>query len=305
MVPHKLKIDKLSVTVPVTDDALRKHIKTSIWDMVKGVGPPDFLWGQGGGYRSGVRIRLPKEAGFPSGTYFHLKADPGSGTKSYVRFEWNPSMVGKKGLDFLDHGDLSQAFPGWREQMYDVGRVTRVDIARDIHGLHIDDIIVWAKHVRAFGLYTGADGRTETIYLGRQKKNQLTVYDQRANTKKQNHGKTDMEKVSVPRAARTRIEARRKDLGMAMHRLTELPNPFAKVVVFHPDPKTFKNAALTYPMFRNACQVRGYKHALAMLPDGMREAYEAKLMASQAEWWQPEPMWEKWPSVLKSAALVP
>ena len=228
--------------------------------------------------------------------------------KNFLRLEWNPSALGLKGLDYLQQ-EFGDFLPDWRQRILETGRVPRVDIACDFTKIKVDDIIVWSKKVQKYGLFTNANGETETLYLGDKKSNQVVVYDRIAKLKEENqeafkkHNTTAVLKP-IPKYPITRIERRLRKNSIDMADLLSLSNPFSGVEVFQPKPIQFLVPQYRYPAFRNMAQMRGYKRAVAALPPAYRTKYEKTLLASKAGWWNADNVWKHWPRALKNAGLL-
>lgn len=300
-VAYKLKLDKISITVPITETHVQAAIVQAINDM-NNAGPP-YLWGSGGGYTRGVRIFLDPEDGFKRGTFLHLQARPWGANKRFMRLEWNPANMGELGLASLQQ-DFNQFLPDWRERIQKDGKVTRVDIACDFIGVKVDDVVVWSKWAKKLAMYTNAQGETETIYLGAKESNQTVVYDRVAKIKQDNKtAKYDIEVQSVPKKPVTRLE-RRLRTDIAVTDLLDMGNPLDGISVYAPKPQDFPNSLYRFPAFRNMAQMRGYKRAVAALPPVYRAKYEKKFLASPAPWWDADSVWKHWPRALKIAGLL-
>lgn len=308
MIKYKPKIDKVSLTVPVPEAELQNEATAVITSMNAAGKENGYLWAGGSGYKAGARIYLPTTLGFKKGTYMRVQVGPQDGAKNFLRLEWNPSAVGLKGLAYLQQ-EFDQFLPDWRQRILDHGRVTRMDIACDFARIRVDDIIVWSKKVQKYGMYTNAQGETETLYLGAKESNQVVVYDRVAKLRQENQSDfkqagTVMVMKPVPKYPITRIERRQRKVSIPVSNLLEIDNPFSGVVVYQPVPHQFPATLYRYPAFRNACQMRGYKRALAMMPPAYRATYEKKLLASLAPWWDADSVWKHWPHALKNAGLL-
>lgn len=261
-----------------------------------------FLRGSGSGYSRGVKFVLPTAMGFKPGTVFLIQAKPWNTSHKFMRLEWNPTLVGKKGLNYLHSQLFSEFMPDWRERIQANGYVTRYDLAMDLLGIKVDDLIVWSKKVRVYGMFTNSSGATETLYIGKNESNQLVVYDRMAHMKKANKSAHLLEKKEIPAKHLTRIEARRR-LSMPVSSLLGVPNPFEYVEVFQPTPAALTMNSEQFALFRNACQMRGYRRALKLMPEYKQQTYNELMMSCRAKWWTPEATWSYWPEALKKAGV--
>jgi hypothetical protein len=138
----------------------------------------------------------------------------------YYRLEFNPNNVGRDGVtgiqDFISkvlcEEDAAVFLP--------LGRVTRLDIAIDIPGLLLGDVIVRLKSTRKHGVYTSTTGLPETVYLGGSRSNRATAYEK---------------ETSFGGQPSLRIERRLKP-GVSVADLKSFPTPFKNVVVVPTSP---------------------------------------------------------------------
>ena len=127
------------------------------------------------------------------------------------RFEFNPTKIGPDGLSYIRNFIDSVTGIG-TNALFANGKVTRIDIALDLPGLSLDEVIVRSKGQRKHGVYTGQTSRLETLYLGSVKSNRTAVY------------------TKVKGAIEfLRIERRMKPTDIRGHELFGLTNPFDKV----------------------------------------------------------------------------
>ncbi|TDI65643.1 MAG: hypothetical protein E2O90_07015, partial [Alphaproteobacteria bacterium] len=93
-------------------------------------------------------------------------------TKSFMRFEWNPSKLGPDGMAFF-RKRFTEIFEGTftYADLLQQGKVTRVDVAVDLMNVSIDDVLIVTKTPEKSHVYYGIDGGTETMYLGASKFN--------------------------------------------------------------------------------------------------------------------------------------
>ena len=57
-----------------------------------------------------------------------------------------------------------------------MAKLTRIDVALDLPGLSLDEVIVRSKGQRKHGVYTSQTSRLETLYLGSVKSNRTVAY---------------------------------------------------------------------------------------------------------------------------------
>jgi len=294
---HKPKIDKLSVVLPIENLQERDHVIHALNGMIMLGGPTGFYapGTKKGGYKQSVRIHSYTKAGHPSKEFMLVQANPSNEKKAFMRCEWNPARLGPVGFAQMKHEMETEVLPNWLVKLISLGRVTRLDIAVDLRGTHMDDLIIRNKQSRAMTLITGTDGRTETIYFGKPKSNQLSAYDLVKKAKAKG--------LPIPKVPMTRIEKRWKNPGMVKE-LPNLKNPLSGITIYHPDPISYHGPKVGYESFRNLCQVRGVKRALEQQPYTMKKLTKPWLEAQRAKWWAPNALWSHWPTVLENAGLA-
>ncbi len=84
-----------------------------------------------------------------------------------LRLEFNPRTLGISGFNELAHllGDVIN-----RQALVTHGKVTKLDLAIDVVGMHVSEVILHAKNQGKRVLYVGSDGRLETVYIQRKRK---------------------------------------------------------------------------------------------------------------------------------------
>ena len=229
----------------------------------------------------------------------------------FMRFEFNPAVLGPKGVVcFREHlyETLVDKCP-W-EALAQGCRVTRLDIAIDLLGVQVKDLIV-ATQNKKFAYkrraYFSASGALETLYPVFRKEGVLAplcVYN-----KAQELSDTGASPIygSLPH---TRIEARLNGQnlhGKALTALHKIKNPFLGLGVIDPTgsispPETMH----AWSYFLDSCRVRGKEEALKMLPTNeLRVAYDKAFAEADRNLWKPEKIWKHWPKVLQSSGLLP
>ena len=105
-------------------------------------------------------------------------------------------------------------------EFYQRARVSRMDIAYDIHGLDIEDAHFWSNTLKVSQKYNGVGGRTETLILGSKVGRSLVIYDKAAQMLK-------TKGVVLPEPC-TRVEARVKNCTM-LSNLHSLKKPVVEL----------------------------------------------------------------------------
>jgi hypothetical protein len=184
------------------------------------------------------------------------------------------------------------------------GKVTRVDIAVDIVGVHLADLLITTKNAGKQHWYLSDKGKLETGYLAMttsDKNAKWTTYNKRQQLKDSLHPPATQAYGGL---SHTRVEYRATPMK-TFPSLGSIKNPFTEISLAYPNaPKGVKPYAWTF--FIDSCMRRGQPAALAMLPNGkLRTSYQKALVAAHASSWRPGKIWESWPDALLNSALIP
>lgn len=288
---HKPKIDKISACVPIIDLEEQQAVRQVLIACIKS--PEDgFLELKGaGGYKLQVKMHLPDALGGWGSEFVLIQADPFSPKTAFIRMEWNPYKAGPKGMEYLK-AMLTSMLPEGYGQVIKNGKVSRLDIALDLPGTHLDDLLIKANQMRTAMHRAGTDGRLETVYLGRPTSNQVVAYDKNKELSKSGKGGVgDM----------TRIEFRLKP-QMPMIKLPSIKNPLRRLII-HDLSCWTSGLPPTFALFRDACRIRGMKAALQMAGPHAPLITKA-LKPTVQSWWQPDVLWSAWGEVLEASELL-
>ncbi|XIA64959.1 hypothetical protein ACFIOY_00265 [Bradyrhizobium sp. TZ2] len=200
------------------------------------------------------------------------------------RFEFNPAILGISGvnrvLEILDSILVEHSHHLLRNSF-----VTRIDLALDLHGLSVDQVIVRSTRQRTHGIFSDQFGIPKTIYLGKPKSNQTAVYNK----------DSDSPVMRVER--RVHPKCRGSDLRLLLDPfrvvqmvLTDSLSPFLKGMI--PD------------QFFDGVRVRGFTHVLATLPAAQRRAIKAVVKdPAQSPLPSTEEVWRSWPQLLRTSGF--
>ena len=289
-------IDKISITYIIADPDLRKALIESLLQEIEAGGH----WHHGPFKIGGVAYKASAQLVFPSsGHTVRVQAGPTKKTTTHhLRLEFNPTALGAPGIAFLKAQLEALVLDGLSFADIIVnGKVTRVDIAVDIVGVHLADLLVTTKTEGKQHWYLSDKGKPETGYLGMKKgdKNaKWTAYNKRQQLKDNpNHPETQ----AYGGLSRTRIEYRAAPMK-AFPELVSLKSPFTEISLAYPKaPKGVKSYEWTF--FIDSCVRRGQTAALAMLPGGkLRNIYQKSLDTAHESFWRPGKIWEAWPDAL-------
>jgi hypothetical protein len=278
--PFRLFIDKISLTCNETDpnrvdETCRRLIKLADTSFTMNI-------------KSGLRHRLQCAIRIPGCTPSLLfQAGPRHSDISHYRFELNPSLIGPEGLDQIS-SFIDTVTDTGSKVLFANGKVTRIDIALDLMGLSLDEVIVRSMGQRKHGVYTNGGGRPETVYLGSAKANRTVAY-----TKNDEDEDTKF----------LRIERRMKPYCQG-HELPLLPNPFSKVQMISTKSLLPHLDGMIPRQFFDSVRLRGLGHALADLPPGQRRKIKS-VMADPDQSLLPSiaTIWKGWPHLLNDTGL--
>jgi hypothetical protein len=210
--------------------------------------------------------------------------------KSDARFEFNPHKTGSEGVFGLDY-KLRFVFPNGWDDVVQIGRVSRIDIAVDVPDLTVDDFL----YLPALGLSSERfrrDGHAKTLYFGKRGANQIRIYCKSDEQAAKGHPMA----YSVVRVEQTLVNLKSK-----VCELSQLPNPLKKMVMTEHCPvRPGWETSQRWAMFQDCVHARGLTAALALLPQKRRTDYRKYLAEHQAlEWWNPDEIWKHWPHAVQ------
>jgi hypothetical protein len=307
----KPKIDKISVTYDLRHLAHLTHeeknqihasIEQNLWDFVKDEDTPYSPAKKGKApfrYRTNVVWTNPSGDG---SVLIQAKPTKVKPPQRFFRLEFNPSILQHSGLDefsthwhALCHGDSDL------KDIAEAGIVTRLDIAVDILGVTISDMIIRAEQPAKTHLYFSELGVVETLYVVHKAKkpSPVSAYNKR---KQLEASKADEKYGGVPY---TRIEIRYA-LQRPITKLGKLKNRFADLSVATPRvhrPENVPNHL--WGWFLDSVRHRGVDAACSIAPDPeMGGSLRQGLEKAHAAFWNPKQIWQHWPESLTKSGLL-
>ena len=223
--------------------------------------------------------------------FFPLDAD----NNAFGRFEFNPWKLGELGLNEFASNCESLFYDAY-EYVQEHAKVTRVDVAIDLHGVEVEDVQMAMAH-KAISQKYSFDGETQTIYAGSSKGQQFKAYNKLAQLKL---------KHEVPV---TRLEYKLTP-QIPLHKLHTLPNPFKNVQIGNPPAKApIGVEKWLWRVIRDSITQRGTTAALNGLPPELRQQVRETLKKHSAKWWNSDDVWKQWPQavmpVFSGGMIVP
>lgn len=273
--PFKITIDKLSIT---KSDFGADHARIACNRLIEMAEHNPLKLRLKAGHRHHLQGEL-KITGSNSPLLIQAGARH-SGISDY-RIELNPSKLATVGLEevreFLDN----ITFIGFQE-FFNAGKVTRIDVALDLPGLTLEDVTIRSKGQRKHGLFSGAGGKLETIYLGSPRANGSVAY-----VREDDDGDNEL-----------RIERRLKPNCLGSD-LRFLPNPFHKIELVSTASIVCHLTGMIPQQFFDSVRLRGVRAVLKTLPRKQRQAILTTLSDPSKSLLPPMNLiWQRWHSLL-------
>lgn len=240
----------------------------------------------GGNYKARTKIRVTATE------TVLMQVKPHSGSHQ-IKFDWNPSKIGYDG-----HERFKLLLDGMLPHGYDhllaSGKVTRMDIAVDIHGVHISDLSFFTAYA-CQGLKYARNGELQTVYLGGQDSpNKWAIYNKSAQLK-----------LATGQQI-TRIEKRLK-MNISLADLNGYENPLLGLDVVsrkmgNKCPEGISSEL--WKLFRRTSRYEPCHMIFADLEKSTRQIIRQWLKGKAVKWWQPEKVWKAFPKLLTELGLL-
>jgi hypothetical protein len=202
------------------------------------------------------------------------------------RLDFNPSKVPLAGIDDLKVllettvDETSFAF-------FSSGRITRVDIAVNLSGLTLEDVIVRSKRKQKHGVYSDRSGRPQTVYLGTPRSNRTVAY-----TKSTGPNGNSM----------LRIECRVRPRCQG-YELAKIKNPFMHVDLLPAKPLGDIGLPMPPEIVADSIRGRGLARVASKFDPITRKAIMHALSNPGSLLPTPSELWTGWPQALINAGL--
>jgi len=283
-------LDRLTFTCNPQDDYERKHICGVLMDAKK----DGFAsWVQYGSSNKTHKINVHLHT--KTGGSYLFQADPKKSSDPFLRCDGNPAKCGPAGIAELKLCTEPMFKHGW-STVLTKARITRYDVALDITGIHIDDLVIAPTScVKSFVVLSQA-GKIQTVCYGSTQSRAIyRIYDKAQQLK-------DTTGLILP-GPLTRLE-RSIRTGIGFSKLPLVDNPFSKLLVTD---LSFGADGLPpglLPLFKIASRSMGTSACLALLPKHYRKAIRDAMKAHACYWWNPTKIWAAWDQQLTDLGLV-
>ena len=230
------------------------------------------------------RLRLPFDATAQETVCF--EAGPTRPGQASYRLEFNPSKLSKPGLDdlivflnsFID-ADPIEFFRG--------SRVTRCDVAIDLLGHRLEDVIVRSSRLQKHGVYADRYGTVQTTYLGTPRSRCVVAYDK---------------PLEGSLVTRLRLECRLKPRCLG-YQLAQLKDPFAGVQLLRARFSEGSGIGVPADFIADSIRIGGLKRALVPLDASQRKALKKAYKDATTLLPNLDEAWAAWPDILASYGL--
>ena len=214
-----------------------------------------------------------------------LEAGPLHEIHPSYRLDFNPSKLTSEGISDLKVllDTIMDAPP---LEFFRSGRVTRADVACDLLGYSVDDVIVRSKRKQKHGVYSDRYGVPQTVYLGTPQSSRTVAYS----------------KPTADGQLSLRLECRPKP-NCYGYELAALKSPLAHVELL---PVTILDTVCTgvpSSVLADVMRIRGIKGALASFDRDTQKRINHALSSSASILPDGVALWERWPEALIRVGL--
>lgn len=279
-------IDKLSGVVDLEDAKLNGVSFGNIIDWLNTNEVGVIKVPVAGKYQLAVKIHYPLEKGaiHKGCPALLLQITNPKVSKRQLRFEYNPFHMTEAGMEHLDTMMTELVGMEFYQLLYHA-RFTRADFCRLIISTDIEDCLFYGKWKKVSQCFFGADGKLETVNLGKSGSNQIIAYNA-------------VGPVINGKATGTmiRVETRCR-INLKIQGLKEFKNPFENVKLFRIGCDNPPLGVAHWKAFQDSCRLRGVGNAIKNQPAQYRSALKKALSLKPVSEW---PI-ENWPEALEYA----
>lgn len=211
----------------------------------------------------------------------------------YAKFEFNVSLLRRFAIArAFFHRTLNDILPtgGFRELVED-GFVLRAEFAADFTGAIMDEIDAFKDGIESSKVFSGHDGRRETMYLKTQLKAapSFTIYDKKRQCAARTCFRLRREKLRLEAKVAFNQHPRRRH--QKLPDLWTIPNPFSGLLILARSDLETVFAAERHQSFLAKARSGGIQSAFAGTRGSDRERRIRMLRHAAVPWWDPEQTW--------------
>src|SRR6267378_4787030 len=284
--PYSILIDGFTITLKEPDP---HRIKSICENLVRLAADPQF---RNSTIKSGRRylyrytIPLPINHPRPSGSLL-IEAGARLSGIADLRIEFRPAKTGPNGIqDVIALLDLITPYGGQHFIKY--GTFTRYDIAIDLWGHSVDEVMAFSKRAQKLGVYTNRQGCPETVYMGSPRSNRSVAY-------------TKIHKATGKQSLRIERRMKRRCVGFEFPFIAD---PFDVVRLVHTRSVLPHLTGVIPQLFFDSARLRGLNRVLALLPTAQQKAIK-QLLEDPTESMLPSTteIWTGWAQLLEDNGL--
>lgn len=289
-------VDRLSFVLYLPDYAEEQTAK-NLATLAHKIGP-DAKRFASSRYQLNYRLPLPPDQSCI------IQAKPRQSGMAFMRVDYNPAKVGpggdKKVRGYLEKVLGEMLFP----KLDKFALITRLDLAIDIDHVHIRDLLVSVAGIRTSGVWFGANGEPQTLYIGKRNRPiWFLIYDKRAEKEAKGDAALahDRLRVEVRLAGKyLRNQAHPTDIASLMQSAFSSVKIIA-VPSYPRDPKEY-----VWGLFLDSARLRGLQAALRRVPSRLRQQYSDRLAKTAAVyWWTPRSLQKLCAGSVQQLGLFP
>ncbi|MEP7173437.1 MAG: hypothetical protein ABI705_08115 [Aestuariivirga sp.] len=173
-------------------------------------------------------------------------------------------------------------------EFFQLGRVTRLDVAIDLPGLTLEQVIVRSRRARKMGVYSDQHGNPETVYLGTPKSRRVVAYN-----------KQDANLSSHF----LRLEVRLKPNFMGKD-IIYIPNPFKNVDMFLQCAMPAQLIGIPSRALADSIRTSGLRIVKGYLNKDQRKLLVKAMKEAQSLLPSTEDIWKLWGHALSDSILI-
>jgi len=235
--------------------------------------------------RYAVRCQIPLPFDGPEKHPIFFEAGPlHEGLPDY-RLDFNPSKLTSEGISDLKVL-LDTIIDPTPLEFFRNGRVTRADVACDLLGYSVADVIVRSKRKQKHGVYSDRYGIPQTVYLGTPQSCRTVAYS----------------KPTTDGQISLRLECRPKP-NCYGYELAALESPLAHVELLPVTLLDSVDLGVPSSVLADNMRIRGINRVLDLFDSDTRKRINQALSSSASILPDGDALWEYWPKALINVGL--
>jgi hypothetical protein len=283
---YKMAIDGLVLTHEIDNPTDINLINKTITALIANGTFKGGVVRRGQDNKNEYKIPTPIDSYIKSGSIL-LQLGSNLSTTASMRVDAKPTKVDSNAFsDLIDV--IDRINPRGAAQMLLNSTFTRVDIALDLYGMKVDDLIIRSTKSRKHGVYSNQNGVPETVYIGTPRTNRTVLYER----KKSRDGQ-----------AVARIERRLKQRYHG-YDVVEIDDPFAQIQLVDAAALIQYLGDIPPEFFFDYARVRGINRAIKRLDLARQKKLKAILNdPRQSRLPLTSDVWKGWRQLLHQSGL--